>query len=176
MKIYTRTGDEGTSGLYSGERLSKADIRFEALGAVDELNAAIGVARAGELHPDIDAMLRRTQELLFELGADLATTGDTSTRIGADDVAWLEEQIDRMTAILPELRAFILPSGHPAAAAIHAARAICRRAERIAVDVATCNASTALPFLNRLSDFLFTAARFQNHLAGVIEESWTPRT
>lgn len=177
MKIYTRTGDDGRSGLYSGERLPKSDDRFEIIGTLDELNAAIGFSRASAPHADVDAPLRRVQELLFELGADVANLRESPPRVGHAEVEWLERRIDEMTAVLPPLRTFILPGGHPAAAALHVARAVCRRAERLVVR--TSSSGNRIPpaaavFLNRLSDFLFTAARFQNHLAKVTEDAWIP--
>lgn len=176
MKIYTRTGDDGTSGLYSGQRLPKSDIRFETVGTIDELNAAVGLARASLPAGEVDCLLRSVQELLFELGADIATLRSEPSRIGSEDVRWLEAAIDRMTGQLPELRTFLLPTGHPAAAALHCARGICRRAERLVVRAGeeSCVPASSAVFLNRLSDFLFTIARFQNHLSGVSEDPWLP--
>lgn len=176
MKIYTRTGDDGTSGLYSGERLPKSDIRFEIIGALDELNASLGLARALALHADVDHLLRRVQELLFDLGADVATLRGRPPRISDSDIEWLERSIDEMTASLPELRTFILPTGHPSAAALHIARGVCRRAERLVVMLCRTDPVPAAPriFLNRLSDFLFVAARLQNQLSGVVEDPWVP--
>jgi cob(I)alamin adenosyltransferase len=175
MKIYTRTGDDGTTGLFSGERVAKTDARVEAYGAVDELNSVLGVARASAPQPAVDMLLEAVQRQLFKLGADLATPGDSAkiARIGADESAWLEAEIDRMTAGLPALRNFILPGGTPAAAQIHVARAISRRCEREALRVEGCRGDIVI-YLNRLSDFLFTLARFENRLAGVSDAEWRP--
>jgi cob(I)alamin adenosyltransferase len=177
MKIYTRTGDDGTTGLFSGARVGKISPRIEAHGSIDELNSAIGVARAAQPRPEVDALLVAVQRQLFAAGADLATPAEARAaipRIDPVDTAWLEAEIDKMTAALSPLREFILPGGTPAAAHIHLSRAICRRAERDVLRVATAEAINAeLPvYVNRLSDFLFTLARFENHLAGRAEEPW----
>jgi cob(I)alamin adenosyltransferase len=177
MKIYTRTGDDGTTGLFSGARVEKTSSRIEAHGSIDELNSALGIARAALPHPDVDVLLVTVQRQLFAAGADLATPLEAKAaipRIAPTDTAWLETEIDKMTAALPPLREFILPGGTPAATHIHLSRAICRRAER---DVLRLSAGEAingeLPvYVNRLSDFLFTLARFENHLAGRAEEPW----
>jgi cob(I)alamin adenosyltransferase len=179
-KIYTRTGDDGTTGLVDGSRIAKSDPRMAAIGDVDEANSAIGVART-HLAADgaLDAMLARIQNDLFDLGADIATPleGDQSyaLRVTPAQGEWLEEAIDRLNADLEPLRSFVLPAGEPAAAALHLARAIARRAERSAVG-ASAHAelrAEALIYLNRLSDFLFVAARAVNQ-KGAGDVLWVP--
>jgi cob(I)alamin adenosyltransferase len=173
MKIYTCTGDDGTTGLFSGERVSKTHPRVVAYGAVDEVNSILGVARASGPQAAVNELLEVVQRQLFKLGADLATTGDSSKieRISAAETKWLEAEMDRMMAQVPPLRNFVLPGGTPAAAHIHVARAVSRRGEREAMRVEDCRRD-ALVYLNRLSDFLFTLALFENHLAGVRETEW----
>jgi len=188
MKIYTKAGDAGETGLFGGERIAKDNARVEAYGSVDELNCALGVARAAlaadpALH-DQDVLLTRLQSELFDLGAELATPPqrlDTklASRIplASDErVAALEREIDRMEAELEPLKTFILPAGTPAASALHLARAICRRAERRAVTLSHADADTvrpeALRYLNRLSDLLFVMARYANHRAGLPDVPW----
>jgi len=181
MKIYTRTGDDGSTALFAGGRVSKHHLRVECYGTVDELNSALGLARALQPLALTDSRLHAVQRQLFNLGADLATPLDAPTnyivRVPAEDVSWLEAEIDAMTADLPELRAFILPGGTPAAAQVHVARTVCRRAERLATALAEHEALNpqAVPYLNRLSDFLFTLARWENHQSGVEDERWTVR-
>lgn len=176
-KIYTRTGDKGTTGLASGPRRSKADLRIESFGAVDETNAALGLAvlHAG-IHPEIADMLRRIQNDLFDLGADLATPieGDQTyaLRITPGQAEWLEQSIDRMNTALEPLKSFILPAGEPGAAALHLARSIARRAERSAVAAGSARAEVLI-YLNRLSDFLFVAARAVNQ-NGAGDVLWVP--
>lgn len=181
MKIYTRTGDDGSTALFSGGRVAKYDLRVESYGTVDELNSALGLARALQPLPGTDERLHTVQRQLFHLGADLATPLDAVAgflvRITPQETTWLEEQIDAMTADLPPLKAFILPGGVLAAAQIHMARTVCRRAERLTAALAEherLNAQ-ALPYLNRLSDFLFTLARWENYQSGAPEEKWTVR-
>jgi cob(I)alamin adenosyltransferase len=171
MKIYTRTGDDGSTGTFTGERLSKTHPRIEACGAVDELNSHLGVAVACQPAEAVVDALRRVQNDLFSLGADLTSGGSVSSGLGVD---WLEQDIDRMTAELDPLRNFILPGGSPAAAQIHVARAVCRRAERrvIALSERETISPAATVYLNRLSDYLFTLARYENHLRGVTEPKW----
>ena len=164
-KIYTRTGDSGTSGLVDGSRASKADPRFAAIGDVDEANSAIGVALLHVESEEARAMLSRIQNELFDLGADLATPGDdfapgeTILRIVPGQIDRLEREIDRMNEDLEPLRSFILPGG-PGAANLHLARAVLRRAERSAVAVPAALNPLALTYLNRLSDHLFVLARW----------------
>lgn len=181
MKIYTRTGDDGTTGLFAGGRVSKAHIRVESYGTVDELNACIGLARAHCPSAYTDEALETVQNALFHLGADLATPLDANAkwvvRVVESQVAWLESGIDEMTAKLTPLNAFILPGGSLAAAQIHIARTVCRRAERLAVLLADAEPVNpqVLIYLNRLSDWLFTLARYENAQAGINEVTWQVR-
>jgi cob(I)alamin adenosyltransferase len=182
MKIYTKTGDAGDTGLFGGPRVSKDDLRVEAYGAVDELNAALGVARARGADADLDALLAAAQDHLFAVGADLATPPDAKARAAVPPIepAWaeaLEAAIDRLTDELPPLRTFVLPAGAPLAAELHLARAVCRRAERrvVALHRRAAVGPDVLAYLNRLSDFLFVAARAANHRGGIAESPWIPR-
>jgi cob(I)alamin adenosyltransferase len=179
MKLYTKTGDKGETGLYGGERVSKAAQRVAAYGAVDEANAAVGLARAHLDDASLDSVLAAVQHGLFDLGADLATPlasryRQNITPLDDEDIGLLERFIDRFDAELEPLRAFILPSGHPAGAALHLARTVVRRAEREAVALAEREAvnEAALVYLNRLSDLLFVLARIVNARAGVPEAQW----
>lgn len=183
-KIYTRGGDAGATSLLGGERRRKDDLRVEAYGAVDETNAAIGLARlatAGDAA--LDAALARIQNDLFDLGAELATpaaAGATapasSLTIVQSQVDRLEREIDELNAFLAPLKSFVLPGGTPAAAHLHLARTVSRRAERVMVALANAAdesvGATALRYVNRLSDFLFVAARYANREAGDV--LWTP--
>jgi cob(I)alamin adenosyltransferase len=171
-RIYTRTGDAGTTRLATGQPVSKADARVEAYGAVDETNACVGLARVHlTADPELDAMLARVQNELFDLGADLATPPKADEAEGAklrildSQVARLEAEIDSLNDRLPGLKSFILPGGAPAAAALHLARTVCRRAEREAVRLVEAGepvSGPAMRYLNRLSDFLFVAGRWAN--------------
>lgn len=180
-KIYTRTGDDGSTGLVDGSRVAKDDPRMAAIGEVDELNSTIGSARIAVADGTLDAALQRIQNDLFDLGADLATPGhdfapsDTMLRIVEGQVDWLESQIDRATATLQPLTSFILPGGNAAAAALHVARAVARRAERALVTAAAHAAinPAAMRYINRLSDFLFVVARSVN-ANGEDDILWTP--
>jgi cob(I)alamin adenosyltransferase len=178
MKIYTKTGDDGTTSLFSGGRVSKTHLRVEAYGTVDELNSILGVARAHQPNSQTDAWLAQIQRQLFNLGADLATPLDAKSdwvvRMDAETVLWLENGIDEMTAELPELKHFILPGGSAAAAQLHVARTVCRRAERLIVGLQTQEpiGDHVLNYLNRLSDFLFTLARWENMQTGIPEDKW----
>ncbi|MCU0452922.1 MAG: cob(I)yrinic acid a,c-diamide adenosyltransferase [Bacteroidetes bacterium] len=178
MKIYTKTGDLGATSLYGGRRVDKDDARIEAYGTVDELNAQLGVVRALPLPQGTEELLERLQHELFVLGADLATPPEKSTakvrRVVPDDVARLEHDIDRLDAGLPELRAFILPSGTPTGSALHVARTVCRRAERLTVRLVREESLDRLPiiYLNRLADLLFVLARHVNHALGSPETPW----
>ena len=171
-RIYTRTGDAGTTRLATGATVSKSDLRVEAYGAVDETNACLGLAR---LHTaddrDLDAMLARIQNELFDLGADLSTPARADEATGAklrildSQVARLEGEIDALNDGLPDLKSIVLPGGTAAAAALHLARTVCRRAERDAVRLVEAGepaSGPAMRYLNRLSDFLFVAARWAN--------------
>ena len=172
-KIYTRTGDDGTTGLVDGSRIAKSDPLMAAIGDVDEANSAIGAARAALGPGSFSEMLARIQNDLFDLGADLATPAgiEGALRIVPAQVEWLEQRIDHLNAALDPLTSFILPAGEAGAAALHLARAVTRRAERAAV--AAGAAAQLLAYLNRLSDFLFVAARAVNqHGAGDV--LWVP--
>jgi cob(I)alamin adenosyltransferase len=179
MKIYTKTGDAGQTGLPGGGRVAKDAAVTEVCGSVDELNTAIGLARANGVPDDVDTLLDRVQSKLFDLGAEVARMGaecSSLPRIDAADVRGLEEAIDRFDADLPPLRNFILPGGTTAAAALHFARAVCRRAERHLVGLMRqCPAISAeiLVYLNRLSDLLFVLARLVNLRAGRAETIWS---
>ena len=180
MKIYTKTGDAGQTGLFGGQRVAKDALRVHAYGTVDECNAAMGVARAAGLDPELDAIVATVQNQLFVVGADLATPGESANipRVSDDEVQFLEQWIDTLEAGLEPLRQFILPGGTPGAAQLHLARTTCRRAERWAVSLAHEESISAyvLIYLNRLSDFLFVAARAANARAGSADVPWvSPR-
>ena len=181
MKIYTKTGDKGETGLFGGGRVPKDDPRVEAYGDVDELNAVIGMARAVELMSRIDEVLVPVQRDLFAIGALLATPDREKmaqhlqkARIDEHRIAELEQAIDDAESELEPLRAFILPGGTPKAAALHVARTVCRRAERNVVRLqhAVELPELAVIYLNRLSDLLFTLARLANKRAGAGEVTW----
>ena len=176
MKIYTRTGDLGETSLFGGARVAKNDPRIEAYGTVDELSSFLGVARAATLPAEIETMLDPVQRDLFDVGAHLASPG-TSRFAGVDPqrVAELEAAIDAMERELAPLTNFILPGGTLAAAHLHVARTVCRRAERcvVALHDDTDATRSTITYLNRLSDYLFVAARFANHRAGVTDVPWT---
>ena len=183
MKVYTRTGDDGTTGLFGGDRVAKTHPRLMAYGTVDEANAALGLARAhlagrpGAEHAD--ALLHTIQQDLFVLGGDLASPGETKypvPRVEAHHVEALERAIDEMEEDLPPLKHFILPGGTPAGAALHLGRTVTRRAERHCVDLGASEEINghAARYLNRLSDLLFVLARWVNHQAGAPEAQWVP--
>jgi cob(I)alamin adenosyltransferase len=183
-KIYTRTGDDGTTALGTGERRKKYDLRVAAYGTLDELNAVIGIAR---LHTRdehaIHGALFRIQNDLFDLGADLTTPGKgkgpggARLTVTAAQVAWLEKEIDRLNTDMQPLKSFILPGGFEAAAYLHLARTVCRRAERIIVELKDQAGESVTPeiiqYVNRLSDYLFVAARYAND-KGAADILWTP--
>ncbi len=180
MKIYTRTGDSGQTGLFGGGRVAKDDPRVAAYGEVDELNAALGVARAAGLAA-LDPWCQELQDQLFTVGAVLATPRDTPAEahiphVREEWVTAMESRIDTLQAELPPQTHFILPGGTPASAALHLARTVCRRAERAVVPLVREGQVDALTlrFLNRLSDFLFVLARAANHRAGVKDVPWIP--
>jgi cob(I)alamin adenosyltransferase len=179
-RIYTRTGDDGTSALATGERRPKSDLRFDAIGTVDELNAQVGAARLDKaaLPDGLDAMLGRIQNDLFDLGADLATPdkpGRERLRMVAAQVARLESEIDAINADLAPLTSFVLPGGTPAAASLHLCRTVARRAERLAVALGASEPLNpeATRYINRLSDFFFVAARLANR-QGAGDILWVP--
>jgi cob(I)alamin adenosyltransferase len=184
-RIYTRTGDDGSTGLVGGRRVSKDDPRIWAYGTVDELNAALGLVRsaladnlAAHHAEQIDAFLAATQNELFDLGAELATPTETASpdiqRITTDQIKRVETMMDELDGELGALKEFILPGGISAAALLHQARTICRRAERYCVRLSTAEpvGECAAPYLNRLSDALFVLARWVNRQAGVTETTW----
>ena len=184
-RIYTRSGDDGTTALGTGERRKKYDLRIEAYGTLDEVNAVIGVARlhmAGDRA--LDPVLSRIQNDLFDVEADLCMPSETGkgpggARLSVTDtqVTWLEGEIDRLNAELAPLKSFILPGGSPGAAYLHLARTVCRRAERIMVALADkpgeSVTAAALKYVNRLSDFLFVAGRRMND-KGTTDVLWVP--
>lgn len=184
-KIYTRTGDKGTTALATGNRRAKYDLRVAAYGTVDETNACIGLVRLHTASEDagVDAMLGRIQNDMFDLGADLATpeTGEPlpyePLRITQAQVDRLEREIDALNGDLSPLRSFVLPGGSPAAAALHLARTVCRRAERLVVELSDKPdekvSEAAVKYLNRLSDFLFVASRYVNR-KGEGDVLWVP--
>jgi cob(I)alamin adenosyltransferase len=186
-RIYTRTGDAGETSLGSGERVSKADLRIHAYGSVDESNAVIGLVRlhtATEQLKPLDDMLARIQNELFDLGADLCVPDRGQKleyeplRISPTQYTRLEQEIDAMNAELAPLRSFVLPGGHPAAAYLHQARTVCRRAERLIVELAAIPkehvSDGAIAYVNRLSDFLFVASRWINAIAANGDILWVP--
>jgi cob(I)alamin adenosyltransferase len=175
MKIYTRTGDHGETSLFGGMRVPKNDARIEAYGTVDELNSLLGVARAASLPHDIDGVLHQVQIDLFEIGAHLASPGTSRfPGVDASRIAELETAIDAMERELAPLTSFILPAGAASAAQLHVARTVCRRAERCVVALHDESAATqsTIAYLNRLSDYLFVAARFANLRAGQSDVPW----
>ncbi len=171
-KIYTRTGDAGTTGLGDGSRVPKDDPRVEAFGTVDELNSVIGMLRAApDLPEDVATRLARIQHHLFEVGGELCTPGHRASLEDAH-IAWLEQWLDEMNAELPWLKEFILPGGTPEAALAHLARTVCRRAERRVAALHDEEPSLSLRYLNRLSDLLFVLARHLNQRAGRPDVLW----
>jgi cob(I)alamin adenosyltransferase len=175
MKIYTRTGDTGQTGLFTGERVAKSHPRIAANGEMDELNCLLGTARAADPDGPSDPALARLQNALFGLGADVSSSRTVPEFFPPGEVAWLEAEIDRLTEALPPLTQFLLPGGTPLASALHVARAVCRRAERSLVTLAETG---PVPegggvFLNRLSDYLFTLARWENLRVGRSEPLWS---
>jgi cob(I)alamin adenosyltransferase len=178
MKIYTKTGDAGETGLFGGPRVSKDHARIEAFGTVDELNSHLGIVRTLPAAGEFDVLLRSIQCELFDLGAQLATPGGADERITVRHVETLERAIDRYEAELEPLKCFVLPTGTPLAAELHVARTVCRRAERrvvtLAARVETTIPANAIEYLNRLGDLLFVLARVANHREGVADDPWHP--
>lgn len=178
MKIYTKSGDSGTTGLIGGARVGKDSPRVRAYGDVDELNAWLGLVRAESTHEPVTQSLVSIQKSLFVVGADLASPGKAMQmeRITSKEVDFLERQIDAMTETLPALRNFILPGGSRIAASLHIARSVCRRAERSLVELSRLPKESVdswlIIYLNRLSDFLFVLARLANQLDGVKDIPW----
>lgn len=186
MRVYTRTGDNGSTSLVGGQRIPKDDLRIEAYGTVDELNSQLGVCRALATDPAVqrlDALLAGVQNDLFDLGSDLATRAadrwPTMYRLDGTDVVRLEQACDAFDAELPPLRQFVLPAGTALSAHLHVARCVCRRAERLVVRLLRDEPEVGdegLKYLNRLSDLLFLLARWAAHAAGAPETPWQQRT
>ena len=188
MKIYTKTGDKGQTGLIGGRRVSKADLRIDAYGTVDELNSWIGLVRDQPVNRGDKDLLKEIQDRLFTIGAELATDPEKKPQkampaINPADIELLESSMDAMDATLPELRAFVLPGGHQSVSFCHLARTVCRRAERLVVllnsDSGQADGSVdelVLQYLNRLSDYLFVLSRKMAHELGAEEVTWKPRT
>lgn len=180
MKIYTKTGDGGQTGLFGGARVSKADARVTAYGEIDELNSCLGLARMHPFDEGIDRLLSEIQSELFNLGAELATVPGKDAgalKVSETEIHSLEEAIDHAETELSPLKSFILPGGSPAAAHLHLCRTVCRRAERSLVGLGEQEEvrGEALRYLNRLSDLLFVLARLANHRAGIEDVPWVGR-
>jgi len=180
MKIYTKTGDQGTTALFGGKRVSKADLRIDAYGTIDELNSFVGLIRDQDVNKKRGEALVRIQNTLFIIGSILATEpGNVKVKIPSlkeDDVQFLETEIDAMEAELPPLRSFILPGGHTAVSFCHVARTVCRRAERLttALNAQEPVEMLVLKYLNRLSDYLFVLSRKMTQELGAEELPWRP--
>ncbi len=181
MKIYTKTGDQGITSLLGGVRVPKSDIRIDAYGTVDELNSFIGLLKDQEVNARRSDFLKEIQDRLFTIGADLATVpGKDKVKkpdLHVEDVALLETEMDKMEAELSPLKAFILPGGHQSVSFCHLARTVCRRAERITVELASLEpvSELVIQYLNRLSDFLFVLGRKMASELEVEEVTWRPR-
>lgn len=181
MKIYTKTGDQGITSLLGGTRVPKSDLRIDAYGTVDELNSYMGLLRDQEVNIGRAAFLKEIQDRLFTLGADLATVpGKDNVKkpdLHLEDVTVLEREMDLMDAELPPLKAFILPGGHTSVSFCHLARTVCRRAERLVVELASYEQvnDLVIQYLNRLSDYLFVLGRKMAQELQVEEVTWTPR-
>lgn len=183
FKIYTKTGDKGGTSLIGGVRVPKNHIRIESYGTVDELNSFIGMVNDMAQHEQVGAWLREIQDRLFTIGSALATNPDKEVKMKLPDlheadVQWLEQRIDEMNEQLPEMRSFILPGGNLASSTCHVARCVCRRAERICVDMQEHDEfmpPLIIQYLNRLSDYLFVLARYLGHINNAPELPWRPR-
>ncbi|WP_162052859.1 cob(I)yrinic acid a,c-diamide adenosyltransferase [Pontibacter pamirensis] len=181
MKIYTKTGDKGTTSLIGGTRVAKSDLRIEAYGTVDELNSYIGLVRDQEVNSERATILKEIQDRLFTIGALLATDPEKSKMktpdLHEEDVTLLEQEIDIMTAEVPPLRAFVLPGGNQSVSFCHIARCVCRRAERIAIHLQELSPveDLVIKYLNRLSDYLFALCRKMTQELGAEEITWKPR-
>ena len=183
FKIYTKTGDKGSTSLIGGVRVPKSHIRIEAYGTVDELNSYLGMVGDSVNEIEIKETLREIQDRLFTIGSVLATNPDKEVKmklpdLHEEDVTWLEAQVDKMNEVLPEMRSFILPGGNFAASTAHVARCVCRRAERICVGMQQSEEMVpdlVVKYLNRLSDFLFVLARYISHINHAEEIPWRAR-
>jgi len=181
MKIYTKTGDDGTTGLFGGQRVRKDDLRIEAYGTIDELNSILGIAHCRIEDEEIKAVILQVQNQLFTVGSDLATPPDTNThnfeipRVDESFITFAESRIDIFEARLPELRSFILPGGSTGSSYLHLARTVCRRAERRITNLQAEAGSVELilVYLNRLSDLFFVLARYENSITGTPDIKWT---
>lgn len=182
MKIYTKTGDKGQTALIGGRRVSKADLRIDAYGTIDELNSWIGLVRDQSVNSSRKELLKEIQDRLFTIGAELATDPDKTLKrampaIIPDDILLLEQAMDSMDVALPELRAFILPGGHQSVSFCHLARTVCRRAERLIIKLNEVVAvdDLVIPYVNRLSDYLFVLSRKMAQELETSEVEWKPR-
>ena len=182
LKIYTRTGDKGTTSLIGGTKVLKSDLRIEAYGTVDELNSYVGLCRDLITDDVSKKTLREIQDRLFTIGSSLACDPEKEPKmkipdLKEDDIVFLEKEIDRMNEVLPEMKNFILPGGHPTVSHLHIARCVCRRAERCCVRLQENDEAAFLiiKYLNRLSDHLFVLARYVSQLLGAEEIPWKPR-
>lgn len=184
FRIYTKTGDEGNTSLIGGTRVLKSNIRIESYGTVDELNSHLGLVADFINHQDITSIIRSVQDRLFTIGAALACDPAKESKMALPDlvetdVNFLEQEIDRMNQVLPEMKNFILPGGHVAISATHVARCVCRRAERLCVNLKEEQDGVPLlviKYLNRLSDYLFVLARYAAKIYNIPEIAWRPRT
>ncbi|SES96285.1 cob(I)yrinic acid a,c-diamide adenosyltransferase [Hymenobacter actinosclerus] len=181
MKIYTKTGDKGLTSLIGGTRVPKSSLRIECYGTVDELNSYIGLVRDQPVNEARRSLLKEIQDRLFTVGASLASDPEKSKMkipdLHAEDVALLEQEMDRMNETLPELRVFVLPGGHQSVSFAHLARCVCRRAERLVIHLNEDEfvAELVIMYLNRLSDYLFVLSRQMAHELGAEEVKWEPR-
>lgn len=183
LKIYTKTGDLGKTSLIGGTKVSKSHLRIESYGTVDELNSFIGLANDVFVHAESNLILKEIQDRLFTIGSSLACDPEKEPLmkmpdLKPTDVELLEKEMDKMNDILPIMKSFILPGGHPAVSNFHIARCVCRRAERICVAMQQEDVFVdplVITYLNRLSDYLFVMARFAAHVLGVAEVAWKPR-
>lgn len=181
MKIYTKTGDKGLTSLIGGTRVPKSSLRIECYGTVDELNSYIGLVRDQEVNAARRPLLKEIQDRLFTIGASLASDPEKSKMkipdLHAEDITLLEQEMDRMNEGLPELRVFILPGGHQSVSFAHLARCVCRRAERLVIQLQEDSfvAELVIMYLNRLSDFLFVLSRQMAHELNAEEVKWEPR-
>lgn len=183
MKIYTKTGDKGKTSLIGGTKVSKSHLRIETYGTVDELNSWLGLVNDHMTEPEVKTFIKYIQDRLFTIGALLATDPDKGTKmkipdLHEEDVKLLENKMDEMDAVLPEMKFFIIPGGHVAVSHCHIARCVCRRAERLCVEMQEQDAFVeplVLQYLNRLSDYLFMLARYVGHQLQVEEIPWKPR-
>jgi cob(I)alamin adenosyltransferase len=184
FKIYTKTGDEGNTSLIGGTRIPKANIRIESYGTIDELNSVLGLVSDTMGLTEVQPFIKEIQDRLFTIGSALATDPDKDVKmrlpdLHEEDIVLLEKEIDTMNEVLPALKSFILPGGHIGASHAHVARCVCRRAERICVGMHVDGEfmpSLIVKYLNRLSDYLFTLARYISYKNGVVDVEWHPRS